>query len=60
MSGTTSRIEPWYTQNCFLFAMEDSLLRRIFSPAVLLDVHHPMLVNEHVRRDHQAGMRERA
>lgn len=48
-------VEPWYAQNCFLFVRENDPLTRSLPPAVLLDVYHPLLVNEHVQRDHQAG-----
>jgi hypothetical protein len=51
------RVDPWYAQNCFLFAKKDSPLMSILPPAALLDVYHPMMVSKYVLRDHQTGMR---
>lgn len=54
------RIEPWYAQNCFLFAKYGSPLTRKLPPAVLLDVYHPLMINTFVQEDHRYGRRDPA
>lgn len=54
------RVDPWYAQNCLLFATKSSPLVRVVPPAVFLDVYHPLMTNEYVLRDHQLGLRDPA
>lgn len=52
------RVVCWYAQNTFLYVTAGHPLETRFPRASLLDVYHPFLVNDHVLRDHQAGIRD--